>query len=1364
MPNWFSKRFKKKGRSTDNTEQECPLKQKGVICVVVSNADTDAPPIAGVTITVSGPQTQTKPTGPQGVAEFIDLPLGAYEVTVSPPQNLSNYNYNDDKRFESRLVGGVWLDTQEIFSMLEVFVYSAGTPQVKVAKKGDAPVLIGGATVNIEGPRGTLSATTQGGLGIADFGPRKAGKYSVKGVTLSSEDQQDYRLAADLSQSPIEFDVAEGQVGQAEVEVAQLANAMIRVVAKRSDGQGGIANLKATLSGAQSANLSTNEQGAAEFKELMPGDYTVKIEPDSQQQKLRQKEDGESFQTRSYDITLASRQTHEVKLEVYQAKVQIKVAKQGVASVVFGGVSVELTGPESPGEKQTDANGMVEFIDLPPGRYQLATKLKSEDLKEHDTLHDFTQAKMELDIKSKEIQTFDVEVVSINMVEPKIELDATEAPVKFKPAKAVAENIHGFPPKKADGSSADVVAVKLSIQESAPGRGYEKDAVLALSGAKATLWRDDQCKTPLEAATGGEVIIPNGELKKGYTIYLRGDEVGQAKLEFKLDESATRAVRVVAEPASAVVTIKASNRVTPYIQVEHLVVLCDQELWREQRKNDSLNGSALPETADRVYPDATRIELSAAKLADEPAYTGKGKLVLTPANVGVFKDEACQNPFDISQKFDFAKLTGQEPFKLWLRGQTAGKFTAKLELDASDDPAIQVDGPAEGEMGCVQLEMKLHHYKASDVNLPIEPDVPDATTYWNQLNGLDLRQSEMTTAEKAGTGRMLHVQDSGRFSRAKLVLPQVQTNPAHWPDAAKDYKIILDAADGDKNNKTRSGSVKLFDTEFAGTEIVLPIRVDLSTLKGGPKTYWVEGGARCTGWRGIRMSLGFDRNAGGPAKGAKMDADWGAFTIVTIKEVKCDVGNEGGQEKFVDGTKIFVNLDANGRRLKSVAGKRKAEVTATIEPALQDVDIHFAIIEHEDNYKIVDLPDAFKEKKLSHIKQTLKPKDRDNPKSLLHMTAKTDNQGKAKIETLETSQFAKHQFKIGAYTLQDPNHARFIHKHADLMKYEPVMSDTWLEVWRRLFYRLVAMQRFSGQGSYNDRFEENELINKMAEVGIEFQSTGLHVEAPYRKSIPDADTVDWVRSALGVVGDNPDRTQYLVFMDSNRDGTQNRDFHFSGLPGPLAELGPLKMRAVFDSNNGMNWVSAVDISYDGWSISTRDQAQGVLSITQSGDFKYKINIDVTARYEQYKNNVSEAKANDFLANVQVRFSVVTGDHDSGMSWQGCTMVFMRDREQQADPARSATHTFLHEIGHYVGLGCKNLPDANNTLNPQFYDENYTNNHGFGGYGQGPHCDGLNQQCVLWYRFKMTHKFCDTCQLALRARALHSPSVPGRSEF
>ncbi len=961
----------------------------------------------------------------------------------------------------------------------------------------------------------------------------------------------------------------------------------------------------------------------------------------------------------------------------------------------------------------------------------------------------------------------------LNTVTPELVIDRNDLPARFPDAAKVDEEIHVFrPEKKATEDDPQVVAVSLAYKATVSADVYDKGGVFTVGGVKATLWRDAKCKVPV-AAEGGSLNVTNQELKAGLKLYMRREDAGTVDLALTLVDTTKDRADVATAPVTRAVTEKAVNRVTPYLKVEHLVVLRDQDLHTEQRKNDSAAGSAAADVAQQVHPDATRIELSAAQTAKLPAYTGKGKLVLTPANAKVFEDEACERPVAADKTYDFDKLIAADPIKLYLRGATAGKFTAELQLDASTDPLIKVDGPAKGEMGCVELKMTLFHYKQADVNKAVEPDVDDVTTYWNALKALSFEQKEMTRAERVGSGRMLHVQKDTSHARAKLI---IEHTAAHWPAAAKDYKIIINTADADKKAKTRSGALKLFAVEEEGAEIsTLPHELTL-TAAAQKKPLWVEGGSKCDAWRGIRVSAGFDRPDGGPAKALKMDADWAAFTVVQIKEVTCKLENEPAKEKFVDGTKVFINLDDKGRVLKSVAGNRKAEVTATLEPALKDVDIYFSVVEHADNFKITALPDTFKQAKISKLKHTLKAVDKTDRKKLLSMSAKTDDTGVAKIETLQAPQLGLMKFKIGAYLLQTPQQARYIDEHADLKKKPPTLSTDWLEVWRRVFYGVIAMKRWSG-ASYLDRFDEEAMKSKMKDVGLEMERSKDPIEKDYDRALPD--TLQWSIDAMG--GPAPARTLYLCLINGRGDKGDEDVTLALGAPGGKAASFDLAYRRFRSLTDKPKWLTSCSFKAAG--KADVDLAPHV-TLTQTEDFKFNLAVDCASIWDAaYAAAHSAALSGGALAPAAhltastaadtalgagaITLELKEADSSSGLSWGEAVVVCMDSREPKhatQDAKGSASHTFLHEIGHYLGLAGKFLPDAANTLNPNFYSElaGEVSARGKGGYGVGAHCDGLADQCIVWYQFKMTLAYCDSCSLFLRARALHTPKINGRA--
>jgi hypothetical protein len=482
---------------------------------------------------------------------------------------------------------------------------------------------------------------------------------------------------------------------------------------------------------------------------------------------------------------------------------------------------VEIADPSAPGGKRGVANVEIEVFEAtakkgggptgPDGRASLVSGLELVShrvtAKLTDSLKDsHAHSGKQLGEILAESSTTPTEsgamvaftLVAPNVVTPVLTASPNELQLPVPPARKTEEEIHFFSPKKEDEpvEAPKLVTVEAKYEETNASNPFDMGLVFTVTGPTVTFWRDKECTQAM--GHGNQVEIPHVDAKKGLKFYLRADKGGTADLELKAQSTGKPDITLKG-PATATVEIKDRKRITPFIKVEHLVVLRDQELWQEQRKNDKLEGASPVDEADRIHPDPTRIELSAEETAGQVDYQGKGRLVITPSNVEVFTDEACKTKFNLDEKIEKSELIGKT-VKLWLRGKTAGKFNVKLELDPSNDPRIKIDPPAEGEMGCVELKLKLHHYKKDDVNKAINPDVKkspaptndpptdngmDPQKYWDQLKDLKFEQKEMSDSERIGTGRLLHVQKDKNHSRAKLIVEKV--DGSQWPDAASAY-------------------------------------------------------------------------------------------------------------------------------------------------------------------------------------------------------------------------------------------------------------------------------------------------------------------------------------------------------------------------------------------------------------------------------------------------------------------------------------------------------------------------------------------------------------------------------------------------
>lgn len=1082
-----------------------------------------------------------------------------------------------------------------------------------------------------------------------------------------------------------------------------------------------------SVAGPTPGSAQTDKDGFAQFPNRNPGDYTATVTLGGAQQGLKlepyQKALSVSQGSESYGLAKA-KAVGKLLVEIYDD------LNHPVKDVIQFAVGAEAP---KPGESKHQ----MTFEELAEGEYSVTAQLPSGL---YDTA---TASKSGIKVPAGGTGKARLEVKIVNTAKPKISIDKKEIKCGYEPPKdKPKEDIHIFLPKNGPTEKpAEVAKIMLSYEETRPEKPYKGDGILSLAGANVEAFSDQDCKQPLAGADGG-FRIANAKLKSGTTVYVKGKAEGELTATLSLNATSDPTI-LVAAPQQANVSVKALNIVEPKIEVEYKVVMKDRELAQHQKLPDTKAGSAAVAKEKEIHPDPTYIVVSAKQGDTGPRYTGGGKLDLTPGNVEVFSDKECKTVFDISKKLTNDQLFGATPLKLFLRGKAAGKFTAKLTLDPSSNGLIEVLGPAEGEMGVVELKFKVHYYKKDDVNKAVNPDVPDITTYWNELKNLALEQKAMTDAEKVTPGRLLHKQDGKHYARAKLILEKLEAG--QWPDGTDKYTVVFDQA---KSDDASTGSVALYDAEIDGTKKDFPHKIEVSQAKAQEHTLWLEGTAAGAAWRDVRLDAGIDRPEGGPAREAKRNGDFAHFTPVEIKEVVWKVENEAGKEKVLDGDKFFINLDANGRILKTVAGSRKIEVSATLAPALKEVDIYFMLVENKANYELNDITSTWQTTKISQLKKELKHQDKDDRQKLLHFSKPTEDGGVAKIDKLQLSQFGGQQFKIGAYLDQDPHLAKYVEGHADLGTRQPKMSSDWRRVWRRLFYRVVYMQRWSGT-SYADRFQGGDIETAYSDQYISLENSGAAVEKPYESTTRDILT--WTRSAFGGAA-APARTLYLGLLNSKFKQYQDKSFSFAST-GNVVNDYAIEKNTFDDVSDKSTWLQEVRIDYDG----TTQVANDTATLVQTEDFKHKLTIDVTALYEHYKNTVNLAKAEDFKANFTVDVDVQIVDSPSGSSLNEATVVCMHTREPKhstQDAGQSARHTFLHEIGHYVGLGSKFLPDDAGTQNPDWEDWR----------GQGNHCEGLGNNCIMWYQFKMTLAYCETCKLALRARTLHSPKVRGDAAY
>lgn len=480
------------------------------------------------------------------------------------------------------------------------------------------------------------------------------------------------------------------------------------------------------------------------------------------------------------------------------------------------------------------------------------------------------------------------------------------------------------------------------------------------------------------------------------------------------------------------------NTITPKLELEYKVVLMDPKL------SGFLTGSETPIVTD----DATRIEVSATETTGTPPYLGEG--TIEAANCDVFRDEACKTP--LVGKIPKAELLGG-PLSLWLKAKTPGKFTAKLTLDPSSNGHVTVKGPAEEEMGVVEVEMTLlqHDISALDGINDLNPDVEPESTYHTALKDKALpAQKEMSAAHKVNRGRVLHVQDAGHHGRAKLVVAKLKAD--QWPAGTDDYDLIL-TEDG------RGSALALHGHETNDDAKVLPLKTKVSALKAAEQTFWVEGTSASAARRDARLALGMNRGPGGIAWKEKANANWARFTVVKIEEVKVHYVKPGDEHRAWDAThkRFHINLNKKGD-----AAGRKVKISVKLSTELRNIPIRVMLAPDKDNRKAanwnIDFPSDGKngtaDVKWKDVPAALKQIDRSSRKGLMHLGKATDAKGVAEVE-LSLSRCGGDKFHPAAYIEQDPHLAKYVHGVADLEKRLPKIAAAPVQVWRKVFYQVT---------------------------------------------------------------------------------------------------------------------------------------------------------------------------------------------------------------------------------------------------------------------------------------------------------------------
>ncbi|VUD62254.1 hypothetical protein TDB9533_03004 [Thalassocella blandensis] len=480
-------------------------------------------------------------------------------------------------------------------------------------------------------------------------------------------------------------------------------------------------------------------------------------------------------------------------------------------------------------------------------------------------------------------------------------------------------------------------------------------------------------------------------------------------------------------PETDVVQIK----VLAKIDAEYRVVLFDKSLTSHQGPSE-----------EKVQTGATEVELWLDQDISSPVFDQGANISLSgPGKIQAFLDKDLTTEVNLDEPILCDKITGGKKLKIWVKGKSPGKFKIKVTPLASSNGKFLIQPPAELEMGVVELMLEVYEQDTQEIaKIKVDPDQEPITKYHTDLEAVNFPpQIVLSDENKIKKGRVLHVQHAGNFGRSKVVVKALVES--QFPRGYGNCQLTLSSGG-------KSGSVKLFDSEFDGREVSLPLNLNKADLTID-KIYWVEGAVECNALRETRLDLGL--SVGG--KPTMRNGDWACFTVVKIAEVGLDIVTSTGKAEVWDKARnrFYVNLDGteDARKLKSKPSDRNVKVKAKLTKKISGVKVHFCLVPDKRNWDKTHWGANLINFEFSKVERGLKQIDKIDRKDLTHLFANTDADGSAELDSLVLSRIGGDVFKLGAYLGQDAHLAKFVDGHTTLSKREPIFSADSIEIWRK---------------------------------------------------------------------------------------------------------------------------------------------------------------------------------------------------------------------------------------------------------------------------------------------------------------------------
>ena len=401
----------------------------------------------------------------------------------------------------------------------------------------------------------------------------------------------------------------------------------------------------------------------------------------------------------------------------------------------------------------------------------------------------------------------------------------------------------------------------------------------------------------------------------------------------------------------------------------------------------------------------------------------------------------------------------------------------------------------------------------------------------------------------------------------------------------------------------------------------------------------------------------------------------------------------------------------------------------------------------------IDMPAAWT---WSAVTKDVKHKDKADRKDLLHLSEKTDSDGKAK-KTLTLSRFGGDKFWPACYIEQDAHLAKYVDGHAQLGVKVPDRATSAVEVWRRFWYQLINVAGVPNPGvagavGQYDRVK-SEMTAATPKTMTVAQARDLKAIYPLYMVKVNGGNADCLVvsdknkkkffSGISAEGDKPIKIPILI-CDAQWDPGPDTDAVDSNFKAANASLNLKLSRLVLTPplQGGKLVVSGqVEYRYD-------DPANPGAWITPAPIKLTDANVDINpARDDRKRVRVTApaAVATAFATHPTTQYRVL------GLSVKGAKGPYLGesfDKKVLAvyEPAEPVDfqNTIAHEVGHGFAQTIEPGQQADGIPNHPNQYVSFDSD----GMRTGSHCNKDTDKCVMYQSGPIVgshNRYCDSCQ-------------------